>query len=243
MSVNQSFFKDEPKTLVEAAYRQIYVDIMEGRLLPGQRLRVEHLKGHYRVGAATLREALVLLVADALVIGVGQRGFRVKPMSLHDIKDITETRVMLETEALRQSILEGDGQWEEGLITAYYRLSHVHDKLAAGSCDINEWEERNRAFHEALIAASPSNWVRHFLVILFRQSERYRRLSVLTKPIERDGKVEHEAIFKAALARDVEQAVKLLSHHIRITYEGLNSLPPEFFEESAVKRPVPRSVS
>jgi GntR family carbon starvation induced transcriptional regulator len=243
MSVTQNFFKDQPKTLVEIAYRQIYVDIMEGRLVPGQRLRVEHLKGHYNVGAATLREALVLLVADSLVIGIGQRGFRVKPMSLHDIKDITETRVMLETEALRQSMLMGDEHWEEALITSYYRLAHAHDKLEAGSSGINEWEDRNRAFHEALISASPSNWIRRFLVILFRQSERYRRLSVITKPIQRDGKEEHEAIFKATLARDAELASQLLASHIRLTYEGINNMPPEFFEESPLTLAEARSLS
>ena len=35
---------DEPKTLAEAAYRQLRRDIIEGVHRPGDKLRVEHLK-------------------------------------------------------------------------------------------------------------------------------------------------------------------------------------------------------
>ena len=75
---------DEPKTLAEAAYRRLRRDIIEGIHPPGEKLRVEHLKDHYAVGAGTLREALLLLVTDALVTVQGQRGFRVAPISLDD---------------------------------------------------------------------------------------------------------------------------------------------------------------
>lgn len=102
----------EPRTLTERAYRALRHDIVCGDLQPGQRLRVEHLKDHYGVGAGTLREALALLVSDALVTVEGQRGYRVSAVSLDDLCDLTDTRVRLETEALRQSIRLGDAGWE-----------------------------------------------------------------------------------------------------------------------------------
>ena len=95
----------EPKTLVESAYRNLRRDIIEGRLTPGEKLRIEHIKDNYGVGAGTMREALSLLISDALVNSQGQRGFRVAPTSLEDFQDITRNRVMLECEALRQSML------------------------------------------------------------------------------------------------------------------------------------------
>ncbi|OYV01047.1 MAG: transcriptional regulator, partial [Burkholderiales bacterium PBB5] len=45
------------RTLIERAYAQLRDDIIEGRLAPDEKLRVEHLKAHYQVGAGTLREA------------------------------------------------------------------------------------------------------------------------------------------------------------------------------------------
>ncbi|MBS1191300.1 MAG: transcriptional regulator, GntR family [Rhodocyclaceae bacterium] len=218
----------EPKTLVESAYRNLRRDIIEGRLQPGEKLRVEHLKDHYGVGAGTLREALSLLVADALVVSQGQRGFRVAPMSLADFQDITRTRLMLECEALRQSIALGDDAWEGDLMAAFHRLSRAEEKLSDGEAR-EEWEERNRIFHEVLIAACPSRWIKHFLSILYHQAERYRRLSLYRKPIPRNVHEEHEALLKATLARDADQAAAILADHIGLTLKAMEQLPAEFF--------------
>ena len=216
---------EDPKTLVERAYRQLRRDIIEGRLPPGEKLRVEHLKDHYEVGAGTLREALALLVSDSLVIALGQRGFRVAPISLSDFEDITRTRVLLETEALRQSIAEGDENWEAELVGAFHRLSRAEEKLAPDAPNaVNEWEERNQLFHEKLIAGSTSRWMRHFIAILYRQSERYRRLTLLKPALPRDLHQEHTLIFKAAIARDADTASQLLSEHIVLTLQGIQSM-------------------
>ncbi len=216
----------EPKTLVESAYRSLRRDIIEGRLPPGEKLRIEHIKDNYGVGAGTLREALSLLISDALVVSQGQRGFRVAPVSLADFGDITETRVMLECEALRQSIALGNDVWEGELLAAFHRLSKAEEKLA-DSGNREEWEERNRTFHEVLIAACPSTWIKHFLSILYHQAERYRRLSLQQKTIPRDIHAEHEALFKAVLGRDSELACKILAEHIRSTFQSIRMLPSE----------------
>ena len=50
---------------------------------PGERLRVEHLKDRYAVGAGTLREAITRLVSDALVLApmATSNAYVVKAMS------------------------------------------------------------------------------------------------------------------------------------------------------------------
>jgi GntR family transcriptional regulator, carbon starvation induced regulator len=214
----------EPKTLVESAYRELRRDIIEGKLAPGEKLRVEHLKDNYGVGAGTLREALSLLISDALVVAQGQRGFRVAPVSLEDFADITKTRVMLECEALRQSMAMGDDAWEGDLMAAFHRLSKAEEKL--GDPDARaEWEERNRIFHEVLIAACPSHWIKYFISILYHQAERYRRLSLTLQPIPRDVHAEHEELFRASLARDAEKATAAMAEHILLTFRGIQGLP------------------
>ncbi|NLF54731.1 MAG: FCD domain-containing protein [Thauera phenolivorans] len=216
----------EPKTLVEAAYKRLRRDIIEGVHPPGEKLRVEHLKDQYEVGAGTLREALQLLVTDALVVAQGQRGFRVAPISIADFEDITRTRVLLETEALRQSLARGDDAWEAALVASFHRLSRAEQKLSEGDLDTTEeWERRNRAFHETLIAACPSRWIRHFQNILYQQSERYRRLSLFRQPVARDVHAEHQALFEAALARDVTRATSILSEHILRTLDAVKRMP------------------
>src|SRR5439155_13985493 len=127
--VHLSNISDEPKTLVEGAYRRLRRDIIGGVYPPGGKLRVEHLKKDYDVSGSTLREALAHLVADTLVFVQGQRGFLVAPISAKDFEDITHARVLLETEALRLSMANGNDVWESHVLAAYHRLSRTEEKL------------------------------------------------------------------------------------------------------------------
>lgn len=223
-----------PRTLVESAYLQVRRDIIEGKLAPGQKLRVEHLKDDYGVGAGTLREALSLLLSDALVLAEGQRGFRVAPISLADIDDITRTRIHLETEALRHSIESGDDDWEASLVAAYHKLTRVESRLGErANSAIHEWDLRNREFHEVLIGACNSRWTRYLLGLLYRQHERYRHLTMARGKVPRDVHAEHEAIFEAAMARNGKLASELLEEHIRFTFESIRLMVPELFGDSA----------
>jgi DNA-binding GntR family transcriptional regulator len=87
-------------TLTDQAYERLREDIVHGAFHPGDKLRIEFLKQTYDVGATPLREALYRLSADGFVHVQGQRGFRVADMSLEELKDITNLRVVLEGMAL-----------------------------------------------------------------------------------------------------------------------------------------------
>ena len=211
---------DAPRTRVERAYLGLRHDIVGGKLVPGERLRVEHLKDEYQVGAGTLREALSLLLSDALVTAEGQRGFRVAPISLADLEDVTNMRVMLETEALRQSIRRGDASWEARLHAAFERLSQA--EVQPDAIDPDAFEQRNKAFHEALIACYDSAWSKYFLGILYRHAERYRNINIrltAAHAAERDVHREHEEIFRAAMGRQEARAALALESHVRLTLD------------------------
>lgn len=209
-----------PRTLAERAYLDLRRDIVSGQLAPEERLRVEHLKDRYQVGAGTLREALSLLVSDALVTAEGQRGFRVAPISLADLEDVTNTRVMLETEALRQSIRHGDAHWEAALVASYDLLTQTESDLAESDPEL--WERRNKAFHEALIGACDSAWTKYILDILYRHAERYRAINwqlTAAHASGRDVHREHEDIYRAAINRQEARAALALEAHVRLTHD------------------------
>jgi len=61
--------------------------------------------------------------------------------------------------------------------------------------------------------------------MLYSQSERYRRLSFPLAAAKRDLNREHGAIKDAALARDAERAVALMSEHLELTTRILLDRP------------------
>jgi len=128
-AIEELELEDQPRTLIEATYRQLRRDIIEGRLAPGEKLRVEHLKSYYDVSSGTLREALALLISDSLVVAQGQRGFRVAPMSLADLEDLTRMRILLECEALRESMAQGTDDWEADIVSAFHKLTLAEQRL------------------------------------------------------------------------------------------------------------------
>lgn len=206
---------DEPRTLIETAYRQLRRDIVDGSHQAGQKLRVEHLKATYQVSAGTLREALALLVSDSLVVAQGQRGFRVAPMSLADLEDLTRMRVLLECEAVRESIALGRDDWEASVVSAFHKLSLVEQRLRVDpQVSFDDWEACNRHFHEALVSACKSRWMLRFRRLLYQQSERYRRVSATKGPPQVEVHDEHRAIFDAVMARNADLAGAVLTAHL-----------------------------
>jgi len=203
------------RTLIEQTYATLRDDIVEGRFVPGSKLRIEHLRTQYGIGAGTLREALTRLVSDALVTTEGQRGFRVAPIALEELEDLTQLRVRIETDALRQSIRSGAAQWRETLAAAYAALSAEEQPIALHRR--RQWEQLNTRFHEALLSGYASPWTLHVLRLLSRHSERYRCYAMGLPGSVRDVHTEHAEIFDYAMAGQEARAALALEAHIRAT--------------------------
>ena len=95
---------EETKTLTESAYRLIRGDILAGLVAPKDKLQIYDLGRRHGTSASAIREALSRLVSEGLVTTEEQKGFRVAPMSVGEFKEITDLRVMLETQALRRAL-------------------------------------------------------------------------------------------------------------------------------------------
>lgn len=207
--------EDPASTLVESIYRKLHRHIVDGVYQPGSKLRVEQLKLGYQVSGSTIREALTRLISDQLVHVAGQRGFRVSPMSLSDLEDLTYARIVIECAAARDSISRADEEWEVRLISAFHRLSRSQERLRGNPDTFEEWEQRNGEFHEALVAGTHSEWLKRLRLILFQQSERYRRLSSRDASSRIDVHDEHKAIFEAAISHNADAVEELLQNHIQ----------------------------
>jgi len=206
----------ENRTLTDQAYQQLREDIVHGKFEPGEKLRIAHLKQAYEVGATPLREALYRLSADGFVQVQGQRGFRVAEMSLEELQDITDLRVVLEGMALTQSVENSDDEWESRVVAAFHHLTKAEWQ---DEPDIQEWEVRNRDFHLALVSCCHSPWLMRFHETLYDQHKRYRNIARINRNSRRNIHAEHTEICEAALARNVDTLCRANEQHIRRTAE------------------------
>ena len=204
--------------LIDVAFARMKTSIVRCELAPGTRLKVESLSKAYGLSSSPIREALNRLAQDGIVNATENRGFWVAPISLDDFRDITRLRLLLEYEALTDSIEHGDEEWEVSVLTAFHRLSIAERKLGPGPVALDDdWSDRHRAFHMALMSATPSALLSSMVGSLFDRAERYRRFSARYRTEERHKGTEHEALMKAAIGRESDKAAKLLRKHIEGT--------------------------
>ena len=201
------------KTVTQSTYDRIKLDIVFGKLSPGQKLTLQSMKSHYTASVSILRETLNRLASDGFVTASPQRGFFVTPVSKQDLIEIGGLRALLECHAIKESILNGDEEWEGRLVAAYHKLKIEETKLLSGDeSDKALWKQRDWEFHLATISACNSTNLLSLHAIIFAKYLRYQFL-VLTNRGE-SAALEHKQLCEAVLDRDSEKAKAILTQHI-----------------------------
>jgi DNA-binding GntR family transcriptional regulator len=132
--------------------------------------------------------------------------------------ELVRTRCWLEETALRESIRNGDKEWEEQVVLAYHRLSRAPRPSDEKSFNTyTEWEEFHHQYHLALISACNSNLLLGYCAQLHEQALRYRNLTDVVAYREHHEHNEHKAIRDAVLDRDADRATGLLIAHFQVT--------------------------
>ncbi|MDR6264494.1 MULTISPECIES: GntR family transcriptional regulator [Rhodobacterales] len=212
---SKSFFEPrENETIGDVAYRRIKSDIIRGYLKPGEKLKIDALKERYAVGVSTVREILTRLWVEQLIHAEGQRGFEVAGVSQAGLRDVAALRLLLETQALRQSIAAGDLRWEADVVRAHYMLSTVEEKIIEGDLSmVNAWVQQDWEFHHATISACASPAIMAAHSSAFDRFIRYHMLVLEFRG--RPAAVDHSELRDLVVARKADAAVKLLTNHIQ----------------------------
>lgn len=230
-------------TLTEQLEEALRVDILEGVLRPGQRIRANEMTERYQVSATPLREALQRLAVEKLVELDPRLGATVAPITDEDLNDIYDMLQLLDGLALERSIERGDEQWVARVDSAFSQLCDAISQREALTDTTGDATRRrvglelsaaHSEFHQALYSACDSPWLMYFVDHLRKHAERYRMLTMRPQGGEqRDSRKEHEEIYLAAKRRDVKGAVGALREHLTRTVELLRANLVESHELTA----------
>lgn len=215
-------------SLTERAYLRLRDDLLTCRLKPGDRINIKEVAETLGFSLGAVREALSRLTSEGFVTIDSLRGFRATPISIADMVDLMSLRTDIEGQCLRRAIAKGGLDWESAIVSAAHRLGRT--PIYAESADAeggtvdgggrrlnDDYAAAHSAFHEALVSACDSAWLKRMRDWLYAQSERYRYLAVPLGRAERDVGHEHGQLVEAALARDADRAVAVLSEHLMAT--------------------------
>jgi DNA-binding GntR family transcriptional regulator len=150
----QSVFVDDKKnTIASQLVHRLREAILSGDLTPGSKLNLERVRESFDVSLSPLREALARLIADGLVEFEDSRGYRVAPVSLSNLEEITNLRIELESLALRNAMTSGDLAWESDVMRALHRLNRTARDPAEPE-SLERWEAAHSDFHLPCLPAA-----------------------------------------------------------------------------------------
>jgi GntR family transcriptional regulator, carbon starvation induced regulator len=192
--------------------------ILDGELVPGQRLHANGLAERWEVSPTPLREAFQRLAADGLVDMLPQRGARVADLSVDDATEIYELRLILEPLCLRRSLERSDDEHRRAIKAAF--------EAFRAATTLEASVDAHTRFHETLLERCTSGWLRRFTTQLADASRLYQVASAGGRPARRHPKAEHKALCDAAVRGDIDRCVSLQEEHLRRTLSLIGGALP-----------------
>jgi DNA-binding GntR family transcriptional regulator len=203
---------DPGRSSVDRVYEALREKILSGVYPPGSRLILSRLANEHEMSFIPVREALQRLEGERMVRSERNRGATVTELSIADMSDIYETRLVLESAAIRAATLRLDAA----------QLERAEHALREMGTSFRRGEDRrayawHQDFHFALYEPAGSAWTLHLIRLLWSSAERYMRLAASVRPEPEQFVIEHAEILRAVTAGDADGAAERLADNLRTT--------------------------
>ena len=203
---------DEGRQLVQnasvAATELIRQAILDGRLEPGSRLKEQELAEELGISRTPVREALLMLQAEGLIVTTPNRSAVVREHDADDLEDLYQLRAVLEGYAARQAAKRITGEELDRLNDSCARFD------ALSGSDIRALVKENLFFHSTILGAAGSerlSWMVQKVIELPLVYKSYMWYPVDQKRISAH---HHRQITNALGERDAERAELIMQEHI-----------------------------
>ena len=197
------------------AYEIIKAGIVEGRFVPGQRLKEEELTVLCDVSRTPVREALQRLASEGMARLMPMHGAQVALMGARELRELYELRTMIEGKA---AALAAERMSAETLEALRELAGEMEAAAAAGEPSGLRLAPANAEFHRRIIDAAGSGRLE-----VMARSVVEAPLTVRT--FERYGKAQlersmrhHRELIDAFGARDPDWASGVMTSHIRAAF-------------------------
>lgn len=195
------------RLLRETVYEQLRAEMISCKLAPGTEMREAELAARFDMSKSPVRDALMRLEREGLVITSPRQGYRVAPVSLTDVLDMFHLRAALERACVERIVIHASDE----------QLAELDDfRIFDPSVWVGGFIAYNRSFHRRLALLGGNARMRDQLIELIDLMERAVHMSVNTahKGDPQSLVNEHGALIDALQARALKKAQRLCEQHI-----------------------------
>lgn len=186
--------------------------VVSGHLRPGTKIDESALVQQFKVSRTPMREAIKALVATGLLeVRPRQSGVWVAAISVSKLMEMFETMAMLEGQCAKYAARRASPDEIAQLLAIQARLEQ---ELQSG--DVEKFYAVNAEFHDALYAASHTEFIEEQTRALRRRVSMYRK-HVTYLPGRMSATIaEHGRIIAAIQAKDPKAAMAAANDHVSL---------------------------
>ncbi len=205
-----------PKSLRDLAYQRIKHLIVTGVFKPGEYINEATLSLQLGIGRTPVHQAMDRLAIDSFVEVIPRKGIVIKPLSLDEILQTLDVRILNEAAAAERAANRAAPE----AIDALRELLDLFAQ-AAKRLDFERMMYLDREFHLVIAHASDNPVLAEILRSLHDRSLRFWLTSVRIPSIQDTILKEHALIVKAISARDKAAAGQAMRRHIEAVRDNL----------------------
>ena len=209
-------------------YQKLRDAIISGELAPNTRLVEIDVSTAYDMSRGAVRNALIRLEQEGLVIREPFRSARVRRVSDEEAVQILQARAVLEGLAARQAAERIDEQGAERLQGV---LAEHGARLEAG--DLLGTSDANARLHELILELSGHSTAVRLIHALNSQTVRYQYRTILIPGRPAESHAEHAAIIDAIVHRHPDEAEQTMRAHLFNVAKALQQVPSTSRAEAA----------
>ncbi|WP_205042026.1 GntR family transcriptional regulator [Rhodoligotrophos defluvii] len=196
--------EETARTLGEIAYDRIKEKIIRCEFEPGAAITEAQLALQIGLGKAPIRRALSRLVQDGFVKSLPRKGYVVAPITLRDVHQLFEIRLLLEPAAARKAAGKIDPKRIQEL-ERICQAGYVPGDRASESAFL----EANKDFHIAVVDGAGNQKLTRILSHILEEMSRLFHLGLALRNRTDEMKHEHRELIDALVAGDGETAEKV----------------------------------
>ncbi|MGB0093655.1 MAG: GntR family transcriptional regulator [Solirubrobacteraceae bacterium] len=198
------------QSLEESVYEAVREGIISGELLPGDPLVEAQLSADLGISKTPVREALIRLARDGLVVQELHRRSRVATPTVDDVRQACEVRRWVEAEIAACAARDAPEEVIEQL-----EASIRDSERALTRRDTRRWAAAIEAFTDALVEYSGNRYGAELLERMRNVLSLIANVSQVTPGRRARSVQEHRAILDAIRARDPDGAAAATRAHLR----------------------------
>jgi DNA-binding GntR family transcriptional regulator len=219
------------ETLAYRAYRELKHDILHGEFPEGSFLSESDVLRRYKIGRTPFREACNRLHNEQLLAAVPRRGYYVPELTFRGVRDLLETRIILEGIASELAATRAEPTEVEELGKCYEEALRAAQETRA----LDRLIDSNQQFHLQIARMSHNRELESLIRGVLERSVRLVYLAASSsKQAPRDIEMLLKPVLEAIHARDVALAHRAIVADI--TSGQLNALGRDFWGEASQRQ-------